>query len=878
MAVTQNGNTYISDDESDTFSGSGADDFMYGNEGEDTIKGLGGNDYIQGGVGNDNIEGGEGDDTIFDVGSIPSGFTGLIGIDTIDAGDGNDKVYVGSPDTGDIAKGGSGEDTVLIWFTSKMETPAPIVFSLLQGGSTATLDGINTVFVQGFEKLNFVGNTGNDVITGGALDDSIAGEDGFDTLKGLGGNDTLDGGTGGADMDGGDGIDTVSFDLTGATNAITIDITSGNDINLGVGNGILKKIEQFALIYTGSGNDTIVNNDAGGEFHTNGGNDAFTGGKGDDIWNMGSGNDEGDLGDGSDQARTEGFTFDTGVKNIHGGNGDDYLFGAAGNDQLYGDNDDDFMNGQNGNDQMDGGDGNDDINGGGGDDTLIGGKGNDNLDADHDDYSDQDLAGRDVLNGGEGNDGLTGGVGADQLNGNAGNDWATFYWEDGIDTGADTFDGGDGKDTFSVGWSNLDAEATDEYEIVVRGTSMTAKANGSIVATAINTENLYIQGNAGGTYKMTGDDGVDSIRLGSIARGNDIIKTFGGNDHVESAFGGDTVDSGDGNDYVTMIMGGQDQVTTGDGNDQLILQSVYWEAPELGNVGQYDLGKGKDKLELTAWSNDISFEDGKNIKVGGELVGAVTGWETLLFHASSLATHFVGTDKNETVYFQNADDTAKMGGGNDVIDDGYGGKDTYDGGKGSDTLTYTYRFSQSIEVTLKGSKTAKVTIGGTSEDKIKNIENITGGYVADTIKGDKGDNTLDGLTGDDILDGGAGHDRLIGSLGSDRMTGGAGNDNFVFKFIGSTTAFERDVITDFKRGEDHIDLKGIDPDTTTVKNEAFAFLAKEGAAFDGKGPEVRFDKQSAVTFVELDANGDKLADWHFELSGVVGLTKADFLL
>lgn len=71
--------------------------------------------------------------------------------------------------------------------------------------------------------------------------------------------------------------------------------------------------------------------------------------------------------------------------------------------------------------------------------------------------------------------------------------------------------------------------------------------------------------------------------------------------------------------------------------------------------------------------------------------------------------------------------------GNDLII-GYGGKDTIDGGTGIDMVDYSYT-SSPITVTLNGAVLANVKVGTVFEDKIKNIENVTGGSGADILTG-----------------------------------------------------------------------------------------------------------------------------------------------
>ena len=137
----------------------------------------------------------------------------------------------------------------------------------------------------------------------------------------------------------------------------------------------------------------------------------------------------------------------------------------------------------------------------------------------------------------------------------------------------------------------------------------------------------------------------------------------------------------------TVMLGGADKVKAGIGNDYLLIQTATWFTPEKGDVGIFDLGAGKDKLEINAWNQDIEFVDGKNIMLDGELIAKVSNWETLRYNASTFATEFVGTDKDEEVNCQFGNDVIKTMGGNDFVH-GHGGNDTLDGGAGSDTAAY----------------------------------------------------------------------------------------------------------------------------------------------------------------------------------------------
>ena len=99
------------------------------------------------------------------------------------------------------------------------------------------------------------------------------------------------------------------------------------------------------------------------------------------------------------------------------------------------------------------------------------------------------------------------------------------------------------------------------------------------------------------------------------------------------------------------------------------------------------------------------------------------------------------------------------------------------------------------------------------------IENAVGGSGNDIIIGNSASNRLTGNAGNDVMSGGD---------GVDFFTGGAGNDTFIADINGATVVAKRgpislDVITDFQKGFDKIDLSGIDANMTLDGDQAFAF-------------------------------------------------------
>lgn len=137
------------------------------------------------------------------------------------------------------------------------------------------------------------------------------------------------------------------------------------------------------------------------------------------------------------------------------------------------------------------------------------------------------------------------------------------------------------------------------------------------------------------------------------------------------------------------------------------------------------------------------------------------------------------------------------------------------------------------------------------------IENAIGGAARDVLWGNQVANILDGRGGDDVLNGFEGADTLIG---------GAGNDLFVF-----TTLETGDRIMDFTRG-DHIDLRGLDANSTRAGDQAFSFIGN--AAFTHVAGQLHYDG----TTLSGDVNGDGIADFAVVLANHATLVATDILL
>ncbi|MFC1457340.1 M10 family metallopeptidase [Microvirga arabica] len=224
----------------------------------------------------------------------------------------------------------------------------------------------------------------------------------------------------------------------------------------------------------------------------------------------------------------------------------------------------------------------------------------------------------------------------------------------------------------------------------------------------------------------------------------------------------------------------------------------------------------------------------------------------------------------------NAGDDKLYGlGGNDVLVGG-SGKDVLSGGTGTDTASYsTAKAGVVADLVTKANNR-----GDAAGDSYSSIEWLTGSSYSDILRGNGSANRINGGSGSDMLYGrggndvliGAGNDKLYGESGKDLLTGGSGADTFVFSSSSHSRMSSADTITDFRRGSDHIDLRGIDANTKAAGNQAFTFIGKN--AFRGKAGELRF----ADGVVAGDVNGDKIADFGIKVTGLSALSKGDFYL
>lgn len=162
-------------------------------------------------------------------------------------------------------------------------------------------------------------------------------------------------------------------------------------------------------------------------------------------------------------------------------------------------------------------------------------------------------------------------------------------------------------------------------------------------------------------------------------------------------------------------------------------------------------------------------------------------------------------------------------------------------------------------------------------------DNLRGGNADDVLYGEGVSDRLYGRAGDDTLNGGTGADAIYGNRGADQMTGGPDEgrrDRFIFfnESESGVGAGNRDIITDFKPGEDRIELSRIDGDSLTEGKQDIHFIGSNG--FTGNAGELRAGmvRSDNITLVQLDLDGDGVADFEIELTGLLTLSVNDFLI
>ena len=178
------------------------------------------------------------------------------------------------------------------------------------------------------------------------------------------------------------------------------------------------------------------------------------------------------------------------------------------------------------------------------------------------------------------------------------------------------------------------------------------------------------------------------------------------------------------------------------------------------------------------------------------------------------------------------------------------------------------------------------------------LDVFTGTAAANTLVGTNDGDLFRGLAGNDVIRALGGGDTIFGGLGADRQTGGLGKDTFFLTSLFDSAKGQsglingvfnaaqgsglRDIVTDFTRGQDKLNLSTIDANTKIGGNQAFAWRGTGNfTGVAGQLIERLYNPAGTAgdkSIVYGDVNGDGKADFQIELTGLKVLGVNDFAL
>ena len=374
-----------------------------------------------------------------------------------------------------------------------------------------------------------------------------------------------------------------------------------------------------------------------------------------------------------------------------------------------------------------------------------------------------------------------------------------------------------------------------DYDLLVGGLGNDTLNGGSEIDTASYADATGAIGVDLRTGRSSGNRGADTlISIENLQGGgyDDHLSGDGGANRLDGGAGDDTVLGGSGDDVLIAGLG-SDTLVGGTGVDTVIYElatsgpgSGVWVSLRLG-VAHHPSGGN------TAWTDALSQIENVEGTMSGDYIEGNGG--------ANFIEGAIGSDH------------LRGGAGDDVISGGID-NDLIEGGRGNDFVE-----------------------GGTDDD---------------TLAGDRGSDVLEGGTGNDllfasgrcglgessrshdVLNGGVGDDTLVAGRGFDEMSGGQGADTFRFRAVADASGSDR--ITDFRQGQDRIDLSQIDANGATPGDDAFVFRAA-GSPFTHPG-EVSYAIRGEMTYVMLNTDFDARAEGVIAFESHIDFTGGDFLL
>ncbi|WP_200332861.1 calcium-binding protein [Thiocystis violacea] len=471
-------------------------------------------------------------------------------------------------------------------------------------------------------------------------------------------------------------------------------------------------------------------------------------------------------------------------------------------------------------------------------------------------------AGWDTLYGLAGNDRLNGGTGTDTLSGGAGDDILIGG------PGPDILHGGAGRD--SVRFANFSSADGDRIVDFSLDDVLDFSAIPAARRTFIGNEQFHgvageMRFDFGALTIDTDGDAIGDIALSFNAATNLIetragsgILTLAADQTLVGSALGETLHGGAGNDTL-LGLGGDDILEGGGGNDTLIGD----EGSDVltGGLGTdtYRGGAGDDVFRFTR-PDDINVDTIADFSPGDRIDLDILG---ISFIGDASFSGTPGEYRYEHYGY------GPYAFGNIEFDsdgDGFGDQMIALYPAGSlmleESAPGSNQLIASLNQVLTGTPGDDMLRGGNGHDLLQGLEGndwLDAAAGDDNLDGGAGNDVLDGGTGDDILNGGDGDDLLLGGAGFDTLIGGLGNDTFKYTAL-DELGYE--ILSDFGIG-DSIDISAL----SELRFIGFA------ADFSGTGNEVRLDDDGYMTYLFIDADGDRFGEYSIALNGSQSLVE-----